>query len=105
MEISRSRSAPGLRGRRSGESRHRESVRNLRNPYGSVSCAEATEAEAKNRVRGETGPYAKLDITTQTIGGVVGKKSMEAAAREMENNGSIEIPSPSYGYLSDPSAS
>ena len=48
---------------------------------------------------GKTGPYSALNITTQTIGGISGKRSMEEATRSMKNNGSIDIPNPKYGYL------
>ena len=48
---------------------------------------------------GKTGSYATMNIATQTIGGIVGKRSMEEATQPMRNNGAIDIPIPTYGYL------
>ena len=40
-----------------------------------------------------------MNITKQSIGGIVGNKSKEEVAQAMHGSGSIEIPDPSYGYL------
>ena len=48
---------------------------------------------------GKTGPYATSGVMTQTIGGIVGKRSREEATQSVKNNGSIDIPIPTYGYL------
>ena len=47
----------------------------------------------------ETGPYATLNIATQAIVGVVGKKFREEVAHAMKNNGEIETTCSTYGYL------
>ena len=48
---------------------------------------------------GKTGSRATLNITTQTIGGIVGERSTEEATQAMANIGAIDIPNPTYGYL------
>ena len=40
-----------------------------------------------------------MNIVTQTIDGIVGKRPAEGATLAMMNNGAIDIPDPAYGYL------
>ena len=99
LGIDRCKSVADKHGRRSDASCHRGSVWNLRNPNGCGSDAEEAEAEAKDRVSRKTASLATLNITPQTIGGISGKRSREEVARSMRNNGAIDIPNPTYGYL------
>ena len=55
LEIDRSKSAVANHERRSDESRHRESIWNLRNPNGGESPPEATDDEANHRAHGKNG--------------------------------------------------
>ena len=96
LEIDRSKSAVANHESRGGEARPRESVWNLRNPNGGESYAEATDAEAKNRIRRKNGVVCDVE---HHDGGVVGKRTTEEIIGAMRNNGKIDISNPTYGYL------
>ena len=67
--------------------------------------AEVNNAHKQPRMKlrigstGKTRSYATLNITTQPIVGVFGKKSRDEVTLSMKNSGSIEIPTPTYCYM------
>ena len=61
LEIDRSKSSASPHGRRSDESRPRESVWDLRNPNGSESREKAADHKAKNRIRRKNGAICDFE--------------------------------------------
>ena len=48
---------------------------------------------------GETWSYATLNVMGKAIDGIDGRRYVGEATQSLRNNGAIDIPDPTYGYL------